>query len=100
MNVAEKCPFCLWAIAPGDPTVVCVHCGVQFHTECWDSNDAGCVTPGCAGLAAPESLAPAVVAGEPEPVAHPARNFCDQCGARVSPQDRFCGSCGTRLEGS
>lgn len=33
----------------------------------------------------------------PQPQATTVRNFCSQCGTKVTPEDRFCSSCGHRL---
>lgn len=50
-NVRAVCPYCQSPIGQGDRTVVCSHCGMPHHSDCWAEN-GGCTTYGCAGTAA------------------------------------------------
>jgi hypothetical protein len=50
VNLAvTACPYCLCAVAPGDPVVVCPACGFTHHRECWD-NLGGCAVEGCSSM--------------------------------------------------
>jgi hypothetical protein len=122
MSRDSSCVYCLSTIEPVDSSTECEHCGARFHSECWDLN-GGCATLGCesclvAVKPAPLPVVPMLsVAATPPPrttgdpvtsewapasvvsvPAKPARQFCDQCGGRVTDTDRFCGTCGNQLE--
>src|SRR5258708_5282193 len=43
---AASCPYCLTALEPLQPAVVCPGCGVTHHRECWEDL-GGCAGGGC-----------------------------------------------------
>lgn len=45
-TVDSKCGYCGAEIAPGDVSVFCPECGLEFHHDCWVENQ-GCATYGC-----------------------------------------------------
>jgi hypothetical protein len=44
----KMCPYDRYAIAVGESVVVCPHCQVAHHADCWREN-GGCTTRGCQG---------------------------------------------------
>ncbi|MFQ6097187.1 MAG: RING finger protein [Armatimonadota bacterium] len=54
----KTCPYCQFVIKPGDTVVLCPHCEIPHHEDCWTDN-RGCTTFGCAGAE--------VLAHEPAP---------------------------------
>lgn len=42
----KTCPYCQSKIKSGADFIVCSHCGVPHHRECWEENK-GCTTYGC-----------------------------------------------------
>ncbi|MFQ6097186.1 MAG: RING finger protein [Armatimonadota bacterium] len=57
----KTCPFCQFVVKPGDRVVVCPHCDIPHHLDCWSEN-GGCTTFGCAGASEPS---PTPSAGAP-----------------------------------
>jgi len=46
---STACPYCLCAIAPDDPMVVCPACSFTYHRECWNTL-GGCAVEGCSKM--------------------------------------------------
>ena len=45
-QTTATCPYCLTALEPRQPAVVCPGCGFTHHRECWDDL-GGCAVEGC-----------------------------------------------------
>jgi len=44
----DYCPLCQTPIRPGQEVTTCEHCGVSYHTECWQVNHR-CTSNKCSG---------------------------------------------------
>jgi hypothetical protein len=75
----KMCPYDRYAITAGESVVICPHCQVAHHADCWREN-GGCTTRGCQGAPVgggrPVTAGPApAYAPRPAAVPRPATAF-------------------------
>jgi hypothetical protein len=58
-EIGKTCPYCRFPLKPGEQVVTCPACKLPHHADCWTEN-RGCTTYGCRGVAAsaPTPVAP------------------------------------------
>lgn len=91
-NVRAVCPYCQSPISQGDRAVVCSHCGIPHHDDCWVEN-GGCTTYGCGGISANASL---ITAAPAEDAGVESGRMCPYCQSPIYAADRIvvCSRCG------
>lgn len=101
--IGKICPYCKGAFTEEDEVVICSHCEMPHHKECWIDNK-GCTTFGCTGTVqgidfgsdmGEESVLKCEQKEAVQRVESPA--FCSKCGAAVIPGNSFCGKCGAAV---
>lgn len=102
--IGKTCPYCKTRLTEEDDIVVCSHCDMPHHKDCWLENQ-GCTTFGCVGTIQSADAfegAQTGYGGEGEfcgeaRFSEDRAARCPACGFAYRPGDVFCGDCGRPL---
>ena len=89
----QSCSICQTTVISGEAMVVCPHCELPFHEECWKEN-RGCSAYGC------KSAPPTIKTAEVVPVSNAwgEEKNCPSCNKKIKAEAMKCRFCGAQFE--
>ncbi len=104
-KASDVCPVCFTPIEEGEENIVCEHCKIKYHKECWIENN-GCATYGCVSTGCVKSDRITIDMNDLNMLDYsynsnniPA-SYCPRCNTKLEYGSMFCWSCGRRITNS
>lgn len=105
--VGKICPYCKTELKEDEDIVVCSHCDMPHHKDCWIENK-GCTTFGCQGtiqgidieINTSDSSSPAFETSDNHvSLEKNVPSYCSRCGNKLLSGNLYCSKCGFKVSG-